>query len=148
MPMVGIGSDLRNLLGQRLDNRFQHHGEGPGIRNRFRILFNGRPLVPRAPLRFEAAEHIDELRREPDMGHDRNAALREEMDGVGHALAAFNFDGAAFRFLHHPRRIVKGLGVAFLIGAKRHVNHNQRPLGAPHHRAAMQDHEVKRHRQG
>ena len=100
-----------------------------------------------APLGLEAAEHIDELRRQPDMRHYRNAALRQEMDGVGHALAAFDLDRAAFGFLDHPRRVAEGLGMAFLIGAEGHVDHDQRPLGPAHHRAAVQDHQLQRHRQ-
>ena len=99
----------------------------------------------RAALRLEAAEDVDRLRRQPDMRHHRNAALAEEADGLAHALAAFELDGAALGFLHHHRRIAERLLRAFLIGAERHVDDDQRPLGAAHHRAAMQDHQVERH---
>ena len=81
------------------------------------------------------------------MGHHRNAALGEEVDGLGHAASAFELDRAALRFLDDLRRIVKGLRGALFIGAEGHVDHDERAFGAPHHRASMHDHQVERHRQ-
>jgi hypothetical protein len=81
------------------------------------------------------------------MGHHRNAALTEIMDGLRHASAAFQLDGAALGLLHHLRRVVKSLARALLIGAERHVDDHQRPLRAAHHRPPMRDHQLERHRQ-
>ena len=82
------------------------------------------------------------------MRHDRNAALGEKADSVGHAHAAFDLDRAALGLLDHPRGVVEGLRGAFLVGAKRHVDDDQSPLGAAHHGPAMHDHQVERHRKG
>jgi hypothetical protein len=81
------------------------------------------------------------------MRHHRNAALGEEVDGLRHALAAFELDGAALGFLHHHGGVAEGLCRAFLIGAERHVDDDKGALGATHHRASVQDHQVKRHGQ-
>jgi hypothetical protein len=82
------------------------------------------------------------------MGHDRNATLDQERDRFGHALAAFELDGAAAGLLHDPRRAQERLLLRRLVGAERHVDHHQRALRAAHHREALEDHHVERHRDG
>ena len=44
------------------------------------------------------------------------------------------------------RAALEGLLLRRLVGAERHVDHDQRLLGAAHHRMALQDHHVERHR--
>ena len=86
MPMVGIGERRRDLAGERLDDGLQHDGEGAGLGDRLGVgldrLGAARRRVPctlKPPMRVEA------LRRQADMAHDRDAALDEEADGLGHA---------------------------------------------------------------
>jgi hypothetical protein len=95
----------------------------------------------------EAAEHVDRLRRQADMGHHRNAALAQIMNGLGHAGAAFQLDGAALGLLDHLGGVVEGLRRALLIGAEWHVDDHQRPLRPAHDRPPMHDHQLERHRQ-
>ena len=82
------------------------------------------------------------------MRHHRNAAVDEIADGLGHAPAALELDGAAVGLLHHARGIAEGDRRALLVGAERHVDDDQRALGAAHHGAAMHDHQLERHRHG
>ena len=80
------------------------------------------------------------------MGHHRHAAAGEERDGLGQARAAFELDGAAAGFLEHARRRHEGLLLRHLVGPERQVNHDQRVSRAAHHRMALKDHHVERHR--
>ena len=82
------------------------------------------------------------------MAHHRNAALGQERDGLGHAHAAFELDRAAAGFLHDPRGTVEGLLARSLVGAERHIDHDQRALRAAHHRLPLQDHHLERDRHG
>ena len=84
--------------------------------------------------------------RHADMAHHRDAALGEIADGLGHMHAAFELDRAAARFLHHARGVAEGDRRAFLVGAERHVDHDQRAGRAAHHRLRMHDHQLERHR--
>jgi hypothetical protein len=43
---------------------------------------------------------------------------------------------------------VKGLLARGLVGAEGHVDDDQRPLRAAHHRPSLQDHHLERHRHG
>ena len=80
------------------------------------------------------------------MGHDRNAAVGQKPDGFAHPFATLEFHSTAAGFLHHHGGVAKGDVGAFFIAAKRHIDHDQRLLRAAHHRLAMHDHQVERHR--
>ena len=82
------------------------------------------------------------------MRHHRHAALDQKGDGFGHALAAFDLDGAATGFLQHARGVHEGLFLRGLVGGERHVDDHQRALRAAHHRMALQDHHLERDRNG
>jgi hypothetical protein len=92
------------------------------------------------------AERVDRLRREADMRHHGDAALGQKRDGLRHAPAALELDGAATGLLEDARRRHEGLLPRRLIGTERHVDHDQRALRAAHHGVALQDHHVERHR--
>ncbi len=57
-----------------------------------------------------AAERVDGLRCEADMGHDGDAALGEEGDGFRHGLSAFQLDGGAASFGHDAAGAGEGVG--------------------------------------
>ena len=80
------------------------------------------------------------------MRHDRNAAVGEKAYSVRHAHPAFDLHRPALGLLDHARGVVKRLRGTFLVGAKRHVDHDKSTLGAAHDGAAVHDHQVKRHR--
>ena len=82
------------------------------------------------------------------MPHHRHAALGQEGDGLRHARAAFDLDGAAAGFLQHARGVHEGLLLGRLVRCKRHVDDDQRALGAAHHGVALQDHHLERDRHG
>ena len=148
MPMVGIGNARSDLAGEFFGHGFKHDAKCTGFGHGLGVILDGSPFVPHAALGLEAAQHIDGLRREADVGHHRDAPLHQEADGLGHAAAAFQFHGAAARLLHDVRGIAEGDGRAFLIGSERHVDYDEGALGAAHHRAAVHDHQLERHRHG
>jgi hypothetical protein len=80
------------------------------------------------------------------MAHHGNAALGEKRHRLRHSLPSLKLDGAALRFLQDPHRGMKCLFLRSFIGAERHVDHDQGMLRAAHHRPALQDHHLERHR--
>ena len=132
---------------KRPGDSLKHDGKCTSFGNETRIFFDSGPLARCRPLCLETAQDFDGLRRQSDMGHDRNTAVDKKPDGFGHALAALDFDGAAVSFLHDARRITEGDRWAFLIRAERHIDDDQGLPRAAHHGAPMHDHQVERHRQ-
>jgi hypothetical protein len=123
---------------------FQHHGKGARLGHRFGVGLDGGPFGLGTALRLEAAVNLHPLGRHADMAHHRDAPVGQVGDGLGHAHAAFQLDRLAAGFVHHPGGIAERHLRALLIGAERHVDHHQGPLGAAHHRLAVQDHHVER----
>ena len=136
----------RDLPRQRLGDRLDHDREGPGVGDRLGVVLDRLPAAFVAALRAKRAERVDRLRRQPDMAHHGNAALGQERDGLRHPRAAFELHRAAMGFLQYPHRGMKRLLLRGLIGAERHVDHDQRMLRTAHHRVSLQDHHVERHR--
>ena len=79
-----------------------------------------------AALHLEAAGRVDRLRHQPDMAHDRDAALGQKPHGVGHLGTAFELDRGATGLGQNPRRAAERLLARFLIAAERHVDDHQR----------------------
>src|SRR5690606_39406868 len=71
-----------------------------------------------APARAEGAEVVDGLRRQPDMPHDRDAALDEVTDGSRHVTAALELHRTAARLLHDARSGAEGGLRPLLVGAE------------------------------
>ena len=122
--------------------------KAPASATALRIGLVRRPLRAEAAARLEAADRVDGLRRHADMAHHRDAAVGEIADGLGHMHAALELDGAAARLLHHACGVAEGDRRALLVGAERHVDHDQRAGRAAHHGLRMHDHELERHRHG
>jgi len=80
------------------------------------------------------------------VSHHRHAAFDEKADRLRHTLAALELDGAAAGLLEDPRRRHEGLLPRRLVGAEWQVDHHQRVARPAHHRVALQDHHVERHR--
>jgi len=80
------------------------------------------------------------------MAHDRDATFDQESDGLGHTATAFELHGTAAGLLHHPRSRHEGLLPRRLVGAERHIDHDQRAPRAAHHRQPLQDHHIERDR--
>jgi hypothetical protein len=76
------------------------------------------------------------------MAHDRHAALDEEADGLGHAHAALQLDGAAAGLLEDAHGGAESLLLAFLVGPEWHVDDDEGPARAAHHRSSLQDHHL------
>lgn len=78
------------------------------------------------------------------MGHHRNAPAGQEMDRLGHMLAAFQLDRRRAGFTDQPRGVAEGLFAPLLIGAEGHVD-DQHRLGQPAgDRLPVQHHHVHR----
>ena len=134
---VGAGADAdggnRQRLGdgpaQRGRHHFQHDQAGTGCFQRTRIgdqLRGGRFL---APLHLVAAELVDRLRQQTEVRAHRNAALRQEGDGVDHHRAAFQLDHVRAR-RHQPRgRGERALGRG-LVAAEGQVGDDEGAFGA------------------
>ena len=99
-------------------------------------------------LHAKAAHRVDRLRGQPDMAHHRHAAADQERHRLRHVRAALQLDRAGAGLLQHARGVAERLLAAFLVGAERHVDDDQRALRAAHHRPALQDHHVERDRHG
>ena len=56
-----------------------------------------------------AAERVDRLRGQADMADHRDAALRQEGDGLRHRLAALQLHRRRAGLLEHPRGAAEGL---------------------------------------
>ncbi len=89
---------------------------------------------------LEAAGRVHGLGHQPDMGHDRNAAAREILNGGRHLGAALKLDRVAAGLLDHPAGIAEGNLGAFLERAEGHVDHDEGLVGTANHRLAMHDH--------
>ena len=122
--------------------------KAPASATALRIRLVRRPFGTEAAARLEAADRVDGLRRHADMAHHRDAALGEIADGLGHVHAALELDGAAAGLLQHARGVAEGDRRALLVGAERHVDHDQRARRAAHHGLRMHDHQLERHRHG
>ncbi len=78
------------------------------------------------------------------MGHHRDAALGQKRNRPGHAHAALELDRAAAGFFHHAHGGYESLLFRGFIRTERHIDDDQRMLGAAHHCLALQDHHVER----
>ena len=139
------GGLARDAGGKGLRHGLEHDGKGTCLGHDPRILLDRRPLVLGAPLRLEAAEHVDGLRRQADVGHHRHAPLGEKADGLGHAPSAFELDGTAVGLLHDAGGVAERDRRALLVSAEGHVDHDQGAPGATHDGTPVHDHEIERH---
>src|SRR5262249_59913373 len=108
-------------------------GKGPRLRDRPGIVLDWPPVRLAATLRTERADRVDRLRREPDMAHDRNAALDQKGDRLGHAAPALKLDRSAAGLLQHPCRRHESLLLGGFVGAERHVDNDESLLRSAHH---------------
>ena len=93
---------------------------------RFRAQQGLGPLPPIiiAALHLIPTQSVHRLRCQPHMRHHWHTARHQKRNRLGHVLAAFQLYRRRPGLLHHPRCIAKRLARAFLIAAKRHINHH------------------------
>ena len=88
------------------------------------------------------AERIDRLRPQAHVAQDRNAARRQELDRLGHFVAAFQLHARAAGLDHDPGRVVECLLRGFLITAERQIHDHAGMFRPPDHGAPMRRHHV------
>ena len=95
--------------GQFLHHAFQHQREGARLRDGAGVGHDLGMFFLALAARAIAAQRIDRLRGQADMGHDRDAALAQKRDGFGHHLTAFQLHRRRAGFRHDAAGAGKGL---------------------------------------
>ncbi len=90
---------------------------------------------------------MDVLRPQADVSHHRYAGRDQGTNRLGLIDTSFQLHGLAASFLENAARAFHRLVHAQVIGRKRHVDHNQRPLDRSADDLGVIDHFVQRHRQ-
>ena len=89
------------------------------------------------------AEFIDALRGESKVSHHRDARRKDAADGFEHLFASFQFDGVGTGLFHDADGGGQSLLGVALIGAKRHVDHNEGALDGTLDRRGIDNHLVE-----
>jgi len=79
------------------------------------------------------------------MAHHRHAALDQVFDGGRHRHAGLDLHRLGAGLLHDAHGVLIGELRRAFVGAEGHVDDHHGPLGAAHHRLAVQDHHLQRH---
>ena len=152
MPIVGIVELRRDLLGEVERDALEDDREGARLLDRARIGDDALTLAGSAAatstLHTVPAHAVDRLRRQADVGHDRDVDGSERGDGVRHGDAALELHRLGAAFLDQAAGVAQRILRAHLVGEERQVADEQRPLPRARHHAAVVDHLVERHRQG
>ena len=143
MPIVGGAMALVMRAASGSATASSTIANAPASLTRVGVALDRLPVLLIPALRLERAQRHHGLRGEADMAHDGNAALGEEMDGVGHPRSALELDGAAARLLQDARGVAECLLRQFLVGPERHVDDDEGLRGAAHHGTALEDHHVE-----
>ncbi len=136
-------NDAGDLARQGLDRALDDRGEGPCLGDGMSVFDDSVGFLVLAPERAESARGVDRLWQQADVRQDRNAALGQELNGLGHLAAAFELDAGAADLLHDARRVAEGQLLAFLVRAERHVDDDAGLVGAAHDGLAVGDHHVE-----
>ena len=124
---VASAQGLRQFGGQSSWHHFQHQHAGAGLLQGQGIFVQLGGSGRLAALHPVAAQGVHGLRREAQMRTHRNAALHQEMHGVGRPIAAFKFHHVG-PGLHQHHGAAQRLFGGLVVGAKGQVaNH---PSGA------------------
>ena len=78
-----------------------------------------------------------------NMGANRNTALSQKLDRIGHDAAAFDFNHVRARS-HNSGSILKSLLGLNLIAAEGHVGNDERFTGAARNTTGMINHVIQR----
>ena len=118
---------LGDLGGDVAGDHLHHDGERAGVLNGVGIGEDplGRVAAALDPV---TAEGVLALRREPDVGHHRDAALAEPGDLRGHLDAALELHAVGEALLHEPGGGGVGLLGRGLVGAEREVADDERAV--------------------
>ena len=138
---------VRDRARQLAGHALEHDAERTGLLQPLRIGQDARRLGVSLALDLEAAHLVDELRRQADVTHDRDADLGEPARDFDHPASAFELDRVHAGLLHEAAGARDRLLDRRVIGHERHVADQQRLLGAPSDGLRVVQHVVQRHRQ-
>ena len=146
MPIVGIRSSLRDALRDRRGHGLEHEQErarglgGMGVVQQAQRRLGGLALCAVAALRGRR------LRRQPEVGDDRDAGAGQRADAREHRARALQLDGLRGGLLEEPPGGAQGVLVAHLVRHERQVgDHEGAPAGA-RDRRGQHEHLVHRGR--
>ncbi len=136
------GDVAGDIDGQLFGHAFDDDGESAGVGNFTGVVhdFCRARLFP--ALRAETALRIHGLGEQADMAHDGHTARGKIGNRFGHLCAAFDFYARRAGFAQDARGVTEGDFLAFLIGAKGHIDNDERIYRGIHHGAAMADHHL------
>ena len=129
-------------------DRLQHDREGAGVLEREGVIdeLSGGPCG--LGLHLESAELRHALRREADVGHDRDAVRAERAHRLDDLGAALDLHRVHPGFLEEARGVPERIGWSRLVAPERHVADEQRPRRAARDGGRVSDHVVHRHGNG
>ncbi len=104
MPMVGMSSSRVTCAATSLGHDLEHDRERAGVLQRLGVLQQPVGRLVAAALHAVAAEDVDRLRGQADVGHHRDAGADQRLDLGGDPLAALELDRLGAAVLHEDRR--------------------------------------------
>ncbi len=144
----GDGQLGRHALGQLGGNGLEHHGEGAGLFHCVGVFQKLAGRIGGLALHLEAAQSVDALRREADVGAHGNLAVDDGADAVGHLHAALQLHGIGAGLLHETPGVHHGIAHARLVGHEGHIHDDERVLRAARHRCTVVNHVLHSDRHG
>ena len=146
MPMVGISTASRDLLGEVAGNALEHQAVRARLRDRLGIGQDPGGALFGLALHSKSAHRVHALRSETDVRHHRDAGLNDTLDRRCRIDAAFELDRLRASLGQEAARIAKRLLGAQLPTEEGHVSDDVRAARAAGHRSAVVDHLVDGHR--
>ena len=144
----GDGQLRRHAFGELGGNGLEDHGEGAGLFHRVGVFQQLAGRIGRLALHLEAAQRVDALGREPDMGAHGDLAVDDGTDAVRHFHTAFQLHGVGARLLHEAAGVHHRVVDAGLIRHEGHIDDDECVLRAAGHSGPVVDHVLHRHRYG
>ena len=92
MPMTGMGRPAASCCASARGHQLDHQHRGAGLGQLARVAQQRRRAVFVAALDAVAAQRMHRLRRQPEVGAHRDAALDEEAHRLGRPAATFELD--------------------------------------------------------
>src|ERR1700682_2037139 len=136
---------FRYPLTEHTRDALEDDGEGAGFLQRLGVLEDLLRRLITATLDAHATELVDELRRQPQVAHDRDAHRRQCFRGADHAPSSLHLHRMNTRLLQETAGVANRVLFGRVVGHEGHVADDQRVWRAANHCSGVTDHVVHRH---